>query len=158
MRPARPRVTAQTKDTMSMASKWRRRSDRPSQNADLYFAQTHSPHGFTHPALSHFDGDAEPVVRELLQNSVDAADKFSRMPQFWPMPCGEAKRNGRPNYAARGFYTASTLPVPTSSKSWIGVQTMSTGTTRSYFPQWCRKGRCLRRTKLRTPHWHRAKR
>ena len=44
-------------------------------SADLYFAQTHSPHGFTHPALSHFDGDSEPVVRELLQNSVDAADK-----------------------------------------------------------------------------------
>lgn len=47
-------------------------------SADLYFAQTHSPHGFTHPALSHFDGDAEPVVRELLQNSVDAADKAGR--------------------------------------------------------------------------------
>ena len=48
------------------------------QDADLYFAPTHSPHGFTHPALSHFDGDAEPVVRELLQNSVDAADKAGR--------------------------------------------------------------------------------
>lgn len=48
------------------------------QSADLYFAPTHSPHGFTHPALSHFDGDAEPVVRELLQNSVDAADKAGR--------------------------------------------------------------------------------
>ena len=48
------------------------------QGADLYFAPTHSPHGFTHPALSHFDGDAEPVVRELLQNSVDAADKAGR--------------------------------------------------------------------------------
>ena len=47
-------------------------------SADLYFAPTHSPHGFTHPALSHFDGDAEPVVRELLQNSVDAADKAGR--------------------------------------------------------------------------------
>lgn len=45
---------------------------------DLYFAQTHSPHGFTHAALSHFDGDAEPVVRELLQNCVDAADKANR--------------------------------------------------------------------------------
>ena len=50
----------------------------PAQGADLYFAPTHSPHGFTHPALSHFDGDAEPVVRELLQNSVDAADKAGR--------------------------------------------------------------------------------
>ena len=48
------------------------------QDADLYFAPTHSPHGFTHPALSHFDGDAEPVVRELLQNSVDAADRAGR--------------------------------------------------------------------------------
>lgn len=54
----------------------RRTGRRPS--ADLYFARTHSPHGFTHPALSHFDGDAEPVVRELLQNSVDAADKADR--------------------------------------------------------------------------------
>ncbi len=47
-------------------------------DADLYFAPTHAPYGFTHPALSHFDGDAEPVVRELIQNSVDAADKAGR--------------------------------------------------------------------------------
>ena len=61
-----------------MAADRRRRGFGHRREADLYFAQTHSPHGFTHPALSHFDGDAEPVVRELLQNSVDAADKVGR--------------------------------------------------------------------------------
>lgn len=61
-----------------MAADRYRRRDRQQPNADLYFAPTHSPHGFTHPALSHFDGDAEPVVRELLQNSADAADKAGR--------------------------------------------------------------------------------
>lgn len=61
-----------------MAADWHNRRFRRRPSADLYFAQTHSPHGFTHPALSHFDGDAEPVVRELLQNSVDAADKAGR--------------------------------------------------------------------------------
>lgn len=61
-----------------MAADWYRRNLGQSPSADLYFAPTHSPHGFTHPALSHFDGDAEPVVRELLQNSVDAADKAGR--------------------------------------------------------------------------------
>ncbi len=45
------------------------------QEADLYFAPTHAPQGFTNFAMSHFDGGAEPVIRELLQNSVDAADK-----------------------------------------------------------------------------------
>ena len=47
-------------------------------SSDLYFGPTHAPYGFTHSALSQFDGDAEPVVRELLQNSVDAADKANR--------------------------------------------------------------------------------
>lgn len=53
-------------------------SNESNAEADLYFAPTHAPYGFTHPALSHFDGDAEPVVRELIQNSVDAADKAHR--------------------------------------------------------------------------------
>lgn len=61
-----------------MTAERRSREAESLQGADLYFAPTHSPHGFTHPALSHFDGDAEPVVRELLQNSVDAADKAGR--------------------------------------------------------------------------------
>lgn len=61
-----------------MTAERRSREAGPQREADLYFAPTHSPHGFTHPALSHFDGDAEPVVRELLQNSVDAADKAGR--------------------------------------------------------------------------------
>ncbi|MCQ3808238.1 MAG: hypothetical protein KTV16_13350, partial [Acidimicrobiia bacterium] len=61
-----------------MAIRRRSRFAKNVNSADLYFAQTHSLHGFTHPALSHFDGDAEPVVRELLQNSVDAADKADR--------------------------------------------------------------------------------
>ena len=61
-----------------MAIRRRRAVERREGSADLYFAQAYAPHGFTHPALSHFDGDAEPVVRELLQNSVDAADKADR--------------------------------------------------------------------------------
>ena len=61
-----------------MAIRRRRAVERREGSADLYFAQAYAPHGFTHPALSHFDGDAEPVVRELLQNSVDAADKAHR--------------------------------------------------------------------------------
>ncbi len=45
---------------------------------DLVFGTTHAPAGFTNPALSQFDASPEPVVRELLQNSVDAADKADR--------------------------------------------------------------------------------
>ena len=44
-------------------------------DAELYFGQTHRPEGFTSAAVAQFDGSAEPVVRELLQNSLDAADQ-----------------------------------------------------------------------------------
>ena len=44
-------------------------------DAELYFGQTHRPEGFTSAAIAQFDGSAEPVVRELLQNSLDAADQ-----------------------------------------------------------------------------------
>ena len=46
-----------------------------SDDAELYFGPTHRPEGFTSAALAQFDGSAEPVVRELLQNSLDAADQ-----------------------------------------------------------------------------------
>jgi len=46
--------------------------------ADLYFGQTHQPCGFTSGAVAQFDGSEEPVVRELLQNSLDAARDAGR--------------------------------------------------------------------------------
>ena len=46
-----------------------------SDDGELYFGQTHRPEGFTSAAIAQFDGSAEPVVRELLQNSLDAADQ-----------------------------------------------------------------------------------
>ena len=46
-----------------------------SDEADLYFGQTHRPEGFTSAAVAQFDGSAEPVVRELIQNSLDAANQ-----------------------------------------------------------------------------------
>ena len=46
-----------------------------SDDGQLYFGQTHRPEGFTSAAIAQFDGSAEPVVRELLQNSLDAADQ-----------------------------------------------------------------------------------
>lgn len=42
-------------------------------SADLYFCVTHRPVGFTNDALAQYDGSAEPIVRELIQNSIDAA-------------------------------------------------------------------------------------
>lgn len=42
-------------------------------SADLYFGPTHRPVGFTNDALAQYDGSAEPIVRELIQNSIDAA-------------------------------------------------------------------------------------
>ena len=44
----------------------------------LHFGLTHAPVGFTSAAVAQFDGSAEPVVRELIQNSLDAADKAGR--------------------------------------------------------------------------------
>lgn len=44
-----------------------------SESADLHFGQIHRPEGFTSAAVAQFDGSAGPVVRELLQNSLDAA-------------------------------------------------------------------------------------
>ena len=44
------------------------------EDGELYFGPTHRPEGFTSAAIAQFDGSAEPVVRELIQNSLDAAD------------------------------------------------------------------------------------
>jgi len=44
-----------------------------SDRAVLHFGQMHRPEGFTSAAVAQFDGSAGPVVRELLQNSLDAA-------------------------------------------------------------------------------------
>ena len=51
---------------------------RERKQASLHFGPTHRPEGFTSGALAQFDGSAEPVVRELLQNSLDAADQANR--------------------------------------------------------------------------------
>ena len=47
-------------------------------DGQLYFGPASKPSGFTNSQLSHFDGSAEPVVRELIQNCLDAADKVDR--------------------------------------------------------------------------------
>lgn len=44
----------------------------------LHFGLAYAPVGFTSAAVSQFDGSAEPVVRELIQNCLDAADKAGR--------------------------------------------------------------------------------
>ncbi|WP_419864077.1 hypothetical protein [Candidatus Poriferisodalis sp.] len=51
------------------------------ERADLYFGRTHAPCGFTSGVVAQFDGSAEPVVRELLQNSLDAAHQAGRAAQ-----------------------------------------------------------------------------
>lgn len=47
-------------------------------DGELSFGPTHALVGFTSAQVSQFDGSAEPVVRELIQNCVDAADKAGR--------------------------------------------------------------------------------
>ena len=46
--------------------------------SDLVFRNTDKPAGFTNPALAQLDGSPEPVIRELLQNSLDAAHNAER--------------------------------------------------------------------------------
>lgn len=48
------------------------------EDADLWFGPNPTPGGFTSAALAQFDGSAEPVVRELIQNSLDAAQQAGR--------------------------------------------------------------------------------
>ena len=47
-------------------------------DGELSFGTAYAPVGFTSAAVSQFDGSAEPVVRELIQNCLDAADKAGR--------------------------------------------------------------------------------
>ena len=47
-------------------------------DGELSFGIAYAPVGFTSAAVSQFDGSAEPVVRELIQNCLDAADKAGR--------------------------------------------------------------------------------
>ncbi len=44
----------------------------------LHFGYTNREVGFTNPSLAQYDGSPEPVVRELLQNCLDAADRAKR--------------------------------------------------------------------------------
>ena len=46
--------------------------------SDLRFPPTHEPKGFSTDATARRDGSPEPVVRELLQNSLDAAKDASK--------------------------------------------------------------------------------
>lgn len=50
-------------------------------DGELSFGPTHALVGFTSAQVSQFDGSAEPVVRELIQNCLDAADKADRSAQ-----------------------------------------------------------------------------
>ena len=47
-------------------------------NADLVFSPTGQPSGFSTDAMARWDGKPEPIVRELLQNCLDAARKAKR--------------------------------------------------------------------------------
>lgn len=47
-------------------------------DADLIFPETGSPQGFSSLAMSKWDGKPEPIVRELLQNCLDAAREAGR--------------------------------------------------------------------------------
>lgn len=47
-------------------------------DADLIFPATGSPQGFSSLAMSKWDGKPEPIVRELLQNCLDAAREAER--------------------------------------------------------------------------------
>ena len=78
------------------------------KRASLYFGVTHQPVGFTSAALAQFDGSAEPVVRELLQNSLDAADQADRAAEIRFEIC-EAKRADLPGWSdySKAFEQAS---------------------------------------------------
>ena len=62
---------------MRLPSYPRRAIAEPGQ-ADLVFPQTGQPQGFATLATTQWDGNPEPVVRELLQNALDAAAKAGR--------------------------------------------------------------------------------
>ena len=49
-----------------------------SPDADLVFPQTGQPQGFATLATTQWDGNPEPVVREILQNALDAASTANR--------------------------------------------------------------------------------
>ena len=63
------------------------------------FGQTHRPEGFTSAAIAQFDGSAEPVVRELLQNSLDAADQASVAQAEVRFVISEAHRDELPGWS-----------------------------------------------------------
>ena len=70
-----------------------------SDDGELYFGQTHRPEGFTSAAIAQFDGSAEPVVRELLQNSLDAADQADVPVAEVRFVMSEAHRNELPGWS-----------------------------------------------------------
>lgn len=67
--------------------------------ADLCFDVTHKPVGFTSGELAHFDGSAEPVIRDLLQNSLDAADQAGRPAEVEFVIC-ETPKEALPGHTA----------------------------------------------------------
>ena len=52
--------------------------------ADLYFQRAYKPEGISTLAMSQYDGSPEPVIRELLQNSLDAASEAGRATEEEP--------------------------------------------------------------------------
>ncbi len=71
-----------------------------SDDASLHFGRSHRPEGFTSAALAPFDGSAEPVVRELLQNSVDAAREAGVSPAEVRFIITEAHKDDLPGWSA----------------------------------------------------------
>lgn len=52
---------------------------------DLFFPEAYKPVGFTTHAMAQYDGRPDPVIRELLQNSLDAARKAGRATRNAPL-------------------------------------------------------------------------
>ena len=55
-----------------------RRRPVPDSRPELMFDPAHRPEGFTSGNLAGFDGSPEPIVREILQNALDAAHAAGR--------------------------------------------------------------------------------
>ena len=83
-------------------------------SADLCFNPTHQPVGFTSGVLAQFDGSAEPVVRELLQNSLDAADRAGRPAEVQFVIC-EVPKTALPGW---GTYNCVLAKALEDRKKW----------------------------------------
>ena len=97
--------------------------------ADLYFPEAYKPEGFTTHAMAQYDGRPDPVIRELLQNSLDGARKAGRARpeeplevfltvRSWPVeeiPGIDSYR--RAFQAARRQYCEERVPTPATKEA-----------------------------------------